>query len=62
MALSCTRGHLDWLSGRIYSQKGQALEWAAQGGDGIDVLGGVSEICGCGTTGCGLVVDLVVLG
>jgi len=31
------------------------LEWAAQGGGGVTIPGGVQETSGCGTEGHGLV-------
>ncbi len=38
-----------------FSESDWALEWAAQGGGGVTVLGGLQETWRCGTEGCGLV-------
>jgi len=55
MALSCLRGGLDWISGKIsYWKSGQALDQAAQGSGGVPISGGAQKPCGCGTSGHGL--------
>ena len=70
MASSCVRGGLGWILGKIlYWKSGQALEQAAQGGDGVTIPGGVQNTCSRGTWGqCfrGMVVlgwrlDLMIL-
>jgi len=38
MASSCARGGSGWILGNIYSQIGEILEWAAQGGGGSPSL------------------------
>ena len=38
----------------LFWESGQALEWAAQGGDGVTNPGGVQEMCRCCTEGDGL--------
>ena len=45
----------------LYWKSGQALEQAAQGGDGVPFPGGVQKPCRRGTSGYGL-VDMVMLG
>jgi len=55
MASSCSRGGSVWVLGKAASPKnGQALERAAQGGDGVTMPGRAQETCRCGTEGCGL--------
>jgi len=50
MASSCTGGGSGWILGKFLLRKsGEALEWAAQGGGGVTVPGGVQEACTCGT-------------
>ena len=42
IALGCARGDSGWILGKNYSQKsGEALEWAAWGGGGTTIAGGV---------------------
>lgn len=63
-----TQGNsLRWHEGRISLDIGnnffvqrvvQASERAAQGGGGVPVPRGISEMCGCGTEGRGLVTGL----
>jgi len=62
MASSCVRGGLDWMLGKISSQKEwSGIEQAAQGSGGVTTPGGVQEVCRCGTSGHGL-AGMVVLG
>jgi len=42
-------------------KSGEALEQAAQGGDGVTVPGGIQEICRYGTEGHSL-MSMVVMG
>lgn len=42
MALNCAREGLDWISGKIFSQKKcEALKQAVQGGGEVIIPGGV---------------------
>ena len=50
-SLSCSRGGSGWILGNISSQSGNALEQAAQGGDGVTDPGRAQEMWGCGTEG-----------
>ena len=43
MASDCSRGDSCWMLGKISSQSGDALEWAAQGGGAVTVPGGVKK-------------------
>ena len=54
MTLSCATGGTGWILGTISSPKEQCCSGtAAQGGGGVTVPGGVPELWGCGTEGCG---------
>ena len=52
MASSSDKGDWNIL---LLQERGQVLEWAVQGGDGVTIPGGVQEACRCCTEGCGLV-------
>ena len=41
------------LAKHLLQKSGQTLGWAAQGGGGVTVLGGIPELWGCGTEGRG---------
>jgi len=34
---------------KLLRRRGSALQQAAEGGGGVIILGGVQELCGCGT-------------
>jgi len=53
MALSCIRGGSGWMLGEIYSQGGEAVAQAAQGGGAVTLSRGAQEPRGCGTEGHG---------
>ena len=56
MASSCTRGDSGWTLGNTsFPKECQALEWAAQGGDGVTNPGGVQGTFRCYVEGRGLV-------
>jgi len=56
MASRCTRGNSGWTLGNTSSpREWSVLEWAALGGGGFTVPGGVPEAFGCYTEGHGLV-------
>jgi len=44
---------------KYFSESGQVMEWAAQGGGGVTNPGSVQEIRGCGTGICGVVGTVV---
>jgi len=46
-------GGSGWISGKISLKSDEILEWAAQGGGGFIIPGGVQELCRCGTEGHG---------
>lgn len=47
----------------IRKREGAVKHWNhVQGSGGVTTPGKVQEICGCGTWGCGLVLNVVVLG
>ena len=53
-ASSCARRGSGWMLKKFLLQKsGQEMEWAAQAGSGVTVLGGVQEMFRC-TEGHGL--------
>jgi len=55
MASSCVRRGWDWILGKnVFTESGQALAQAAQGGGGVPIPGGVQKMCRCGTLGYGL--------
>ena len=54
MASSCARGGSGWILGKCSSPKEQCCSGtAARGGGGVTIPGGVPELWGCGTEGCG---------
>lgn len=62
MASSCTKGGLDWTSGRISSQKAlQSIKEPVQGSRGGTNPGSLQKLCGCGTGGHDLMMNLVGL-
>ena len=56
MASSCARGDSGWILAKISSHmSGQMLEWAAQGGGGVTIPGGIQEMFICFAQDRGLV-------
>lgn len=52
MAVSCARGGLGWILGKLHLRKSsEAVAQAAQGGSRVIVPEGVQEACGCGSEG-----------
>ena len=56
MASSCTRGDSGWTLGNTtFSESGQTLEWAAQGGGEVTNPGGVQGTFRCCVEGHALI-------
>ena len=53
-ASSCAREGPGWMLEKSFSHKERCCSGtAAQGGGAVSIPGGVPELCGCGTEGCG---------
>jgi len=62
MKFSCAREGSGWILGTISSQKEMVRQWhSCTGSGGVTIPGGVPELWGCGTEGCG-VVGMVRMG
>lgn len=57
MTSICARGDLGWMIGNL-QERGQTLEWLAQGGVKVTIPGGVQEEFICCTEGHALVGNI----
>lgn len=65
MALSCSRGDLNWKFEKFLCRKDfQALqqEVLESPSGGITICGSIQKVCGCGTCAYGLMMNTAVLG